>query len=159
MHNANDNNSPFSVLPVKRFFNTATFLLAVTVLSACGGGADSQSRPTPVDEEQPVYTGSLQSDDVRAFKRELWEKLSPSAVCGQCHRSDAAAGNRQSPYFADWLDVNLAYDIVVEDRLVDLANPADSILVQRVADGHQCWLGSTSLCESEMIRYIQGLSE
>ena len=157
MQNANQHQIPAAVLPVKRFAGFAILLsLTITLLSACGGGADSQSKPSNNnDEEVPVYAGSYQSDDTRAFKQEVWEKLSPASVCGRCHRSDADPANRQKPYFVDWQDVNVAYDAVVSGNLANLANPAQSVLVSRVANGHQCWLGSNSECAAAMTSYIQ----
>jgi len=160
LHNKNHNTLSDPINTAKRFIWLTFFLslATLTMLSGCGGGADSQSRPAPADDDEvPVYTGSLQSDDIKAFKKELWEKVSPSSVCGRCHRSDADSTNRQTPYFADWLDVNIAYDEVVSKTppLVDLLNPADSILVKRVAGGHQCWLSTSSQCANEMTKYIE----
>ncbi len=146
-----------SLAPAMRHVRQLSFLsiFSLMALSGCGGGAESQSKPVPTEDEQPVNTGTLQSNDVRAFKKEVWEKLSPSSVCGRCHRDDSDLAGSQAPYFVDWLDVNRAYDEVVKGQLVDLVNPANSKLVKRVANGHQCWLGSTSLCKSEMIKYIE----
>ena len=157
MQNATNNKRPAATVPARRFAGLILFLslLSITTLSGCGGGADSQSKPPPPKDKAPLYTGVLLSDDIKAFKQELWEKLSPLSVCGNCHNSEADPASRQTPYFADWADVNAAYNEVVNGKLVDLTNPADSLLVKRVASGHQCWLGSTSLCESEMIKYIE----
>ena len=136
------------------FFMSMSTLLTLT---ACGGGAEKQSSAENNNDEVPVYTGTLQSDDVKAFKKELWEKISPASVCGRCHRSDADTANRKEPYFADWLDVNFAYNEVVGKTppLVDLTTPANSILVKRMESGHQCWLGSASQCAAEMTKYIE----
>lgn len=135
-------------------------LSSMLLLSACGGGADSESRPDQREAQQTAYTGAAeQSDDIKAFRKELWEKISPASVCGRCHRSDA--DTRQAPYFADWLDINFAYNEVVDKKkpLANLTNPAASILVQRVKNGHQCWLGSTDECAKTMTSYIQAWAD
>lgn len=144
-----------AVQPVKRFTGfTVLYTVLALALSACGGGADSQSRPAPNNPNEAIlYEGpSADTDDILAFKDNLWVEISPSAVCGRCHRSDA--DNAQSPHFADWLDINYAYNTVISNNLINTSNPADSRLVTKVAEGHNCWLASSSQCAEAMTGFI-----
>ena len=62
-----------------------------------------------------------------------------SQYCQQCHSEDAAQAQRQQPYFAD-TDLANAFNAVVENRKIDINNPANSRVYLRLAlDSHNCW--------------------
>jgi len=92
------------------------------------------------------YTGpEPASADVQKFRTSLWENL--VGKCGSCHGS-----NGQSPSFARSDNVNLAYSDAI--GVVNLATPADSRLVSKVAAGHNCWEDSNNACAVIMTAYI-----
>lgn len=129
-------------------------LLAIALASlwlvACGDSANTTSQPEIIGRALPVsYTGSAPpaNEDVVAFQREVWSNLAPLNRCGTCHASS------QSPLFVRGDNINLAYNAVLP--LVDLVNPEDSLLVRRVAGGHNCWNDDTDICEEVMTEYIR----
>tara|TARA_R110002072_G_scaffold5527_9_gene35424 strand:+ start:8835 stop:11330 length:2496 start_codon:yes stop_codon:yes gene_type:complete len=132
-------------------------LLAVLVtafLAGCSGGSgsavvqnvdvaagDSGSRSLVLSGPPP------QSDDVQRFRLELWENIAPDNRCGQCH----GAGG-QSPTFARNDDINRAYEEV--NALVNLNQPAQSRLVEKVGGGHNCWQASDQACADILTTWI-----
>ncbi len=127
----------------------ASLLIAVW-LTGCGDSSTTVSQPEIMGSAPPVsYTGSMPpaNEDVVAFQRELWTNLAPLNRCGTCHAST------QAPLFVRGDNINLAYNAALP--LVDLVNPEDSILVQRVAGGHNCWSDDTDVCEEVMTEYIR----
>jgi mono/diheme cytochrome c family protein len=126
--------------------------LSATILVGCGGGSDTQvvETPLPPVSEQPVvnYTGPAPStDDIQNFKLALWDNVATAERCGACHIQD-----QQGPSFARNDDINLAYSQT--NGLVSLSSPQDSILVTKVADGHNCWLDSHQACADIMTTWI-----
>ncbi len=123
-------------------------LLATLGLVACGGGADTTSNPEGGGGNGAFqYTGpEAATDDVRAFKRSLWDPLVMNGRCVECH------GGSQTPTFVNTSNVNIAYTEALAN--VNLGNPGDSRLVQKVGGGHNCWLESDSACASIMTDYI-----
>lgn len=126
-------------------------LLASLLLGACGDSADTQTKTEikyDVNNPRP-YTGPADaSTDVTAFRRYLWQNISGDDRCGSCH-----AAGQQSPQFVRADDINLAYQAALE--VVDLENPEDSRLVQRVANGHNCWTDDDDVCAEIMTTYIR----
>ena len=128
---------------------TLMLLCAVLGLAGCDSvstttvpGATPQIQSTGVSN----YAGPAPaSADVRAFQANLWGNLVDK--CGNCH---SATG--QSPSFARVDDVNLAYSQAI--MVVNLASPADSRLVTKVASGHNCWEVSAKACGEIMTAYI-----
>jgi hypothetical protein len=126
-------------------------LAVLAVLAACTGG----SGPS-VQVNQPAgtstvnsYTGPAAQDaDVLAFQINLWQNIMPSDRCGGCHHAGG-----QSPMFARADNVNLAYQAALP--LVNLTNPSQSTLVQKVGGGHNCWVADPSACASTMLVWIQ----
>jgi hypothetical protein len=138
---------------VKRLFLSGLFtLLSAGLLHGCGGGASTQSNPVTTTTglvTSSSYTGpNAQTDDVRAFQINVWERLRDSSRCGACH----IAGG-QSPEFVRQDDVNLAY--AVANPLIDLDNPGNSRLVTKVGGGHNCWLPSAAACATAITSYIE----
>ncbi|MET1256036.1 LamG domain-containing protein [Aliikangiella maris] len=118
------------------------------ILSACsGGGADIEPNPVPPDNPSSTYNGPPPAtDDVQAFKLNVWDNLSPANRCGECH------GSGQAPEFVNLADVNIAY--TEANKIVDLSRPSESRMVTKVAGGHNCWLTSDSACADTITSYI-----
>jgi hypothetical protein len=126
-------------------------LSTLIVLAACSAGGGPG-----VTVNQPAGTASAQSytgppaanADVLAFQLNLWQNITPSDRCGGCHHAGG-----QSPMFARSDDVNLAYQAALP--LVNLTNPQQSMLVQKVGGGHNCWVADPSACAATMLVWIQ----
>jgi len=128
-------------------------LLSTAVLSACGGGAETETNTAQTTVQSSGYNGPAPAfDDVQAFRISLWENIRGTDRCGACH-----VDGGQSPEFARSDNVNLAYNIA--QTLVDTDSAADSRLVTKVAGGHNCWLGndaaSTQACGDIMTTWIE----
>lgn len=125
-------------------------LAFAAALAACSGGG-APTTVNPVTSAPPVqdYTGPApQNADVQAFKLNLWENIKASNRCGGCHNA-----NGQSPQFARNDDVNAAYQAA--NTVVNLAQPDQSRLVQKVAGGHNCWLAAASACADTLTVWIR----
>ena len=124
-------------------------ITAVVFLSGCAaGGEDNESLPNTTTQVSTNYTGPAPATaDVQQFKLNVWDNLIAENRCGSCHTTDG-----QTPTFVQSDDINLAYAEV--NALVDLASPADSRLVTKVASGHNCWLTSNTACRDIMTAYI-----
>jgi cytochrome c553 len=123
-------------------------LLAVAVLSGCGGGASTTENPviTP-PTSGAAYNGPPPANpDIQAFRANFWEKMLTTASCSTCHNAGG-----QSPQFARTDDVNAAYQQAV--TVVNRDNPSQSVIVQKVGGGHNCWADAVS-CASVMTRWI-----
>jgi mono/diheme cytochrome c family protein len=138
---------------VKSFLRAAKLgsaLAFAAMLAACSGGG-APTTVNPVTSAPPVadYTGPAPSNaDVQAFKLNLWENIKASNRCGGCHTA-----NGQSPMFARNDDVNAAYQAA--NTVVNLAQPDQSRLVQKVGGGHNCWLAAASACADTMTVWIR----
>src|ERR1043165_4599375 len=84
----------------------AIALLAVAVLSGCGGGAATTENPvTTPPTSGPTYSGPPPATaDIQAFRINFWETVRGTNRCGSCHTVGG-----QSPQFARSDDVNAAY--------------------------------------------------
>jgi hypothetical protein len=73
------------------------------------------------------------------------------ARCDGCH------GATQTPLFARDDDVNLAW--AAADQLVNRTDPGLSTIVQKMAQGHNCWLGSNQAavqaCATTMQTWVE----
>lgn len=111
--------------------------IAASVLAACGGGASTERLP-PNDLPPPVtYSGPApQTADIQNFMNAFWTNVRNGGVarCAACH------GTTQTPLFARDDDVNLAW--AAADQLVNRTDPGSSVIVQKMASGHNCWLGT-----------------
>ncbi|HUK02561.1 MAG TPA: LamG domain-containing protein [Steroidobacteraceae bacterium] len=127
----------------------ATALIASAALAACSGGAPTTANPQTAPPTAQGYSGPAPANaDVQAFKINLWQNINPTNRCGGCH----TAGG-QSPQFARSDDVNLAYQAA--NTVVNLAEPDQSMMVQKVAGGHNCWLGSPQACADTLTVWIR----
>jgi len=118
-----------------------------------GSGAENQifddtSSGVARDRDGPQLSGpAARSDDVQAFRVNLWNELAADDRCGDCH----GAGG-QTPRFVSLVDINTSYDAAL--TVVNLLSPGESRLVAKIAGGHSCWESSDSFCAGEIQRYI-----
>jgi hypothetical protein len=127
-------------------------LAASIALSACGGaGAPTTTNPAPSQTVTAnAYTGPpAATADVTAFQVNFWNNVRTQNRCGQCHNSTTPA---QLPNFARSDDVNLAY--AQANTVVNLATPSTSIIVTKVAGGHNCWLADAGACGQILTTWI-----
>jgi hypothetical protein len=127
-------------------------LAASIALSACGGaGAPTTTNPAPSQTVQAdAYTGPpAATADVTAFQINFWNNVRVQNRCGQCHNATSPA---QMPNFARSDDVNLAY--AQANTVVNLATPSTSLIVTKVAGGHNCWLADAGACGQILTTWI-----
>jgi hypothetical protein len=148
------------VKPIKASTNAraACLLVCAALLQACssgsgGGGSDRQVDLTagPVSGEF-IYNGPPPaSEEVQGFKRSFYDPLAGNDRCGECH----TPGKSGSTAFVDQSDVNNAWRNA--RTVVNLEGPDSSAVVQRIASGHNCWLGAeqTSACAATLTSYIE----
>jgi hypothetical protein len=123
--------------------------LAALLLGACSGGAPTAQTPNLQAAAQVAsYAGPAPaSADVQAFESNLWVNISPSNRCGNCHKAGG-----QTPMFARSDDINLAYSAAL--TVVNLSQPDTSLMVKKVAGGHNCWLASPQACADILTTWI-----
>ncbi len=131
----------------------ATVPLMCAVLTACGGGAETVENPLPPTgggAGGPVYSGPTARDaDVQKFQNTFWTDVREQGTCGDCHNESTG----QNPMFVRFDDINLAYDAALS--VVNLTEPAQSRVVEKVGQGHNCWSPDLSVCTSLMTRWIE----
>ncbi|WP_100639616.1 LamG domain-containing protein [Marinobacter salexigens] len=122
--------------------------LASILLSACGGESTEALPNTTSNSGGVNYNGPAPAtNDVQDFKVNVWDKLVQDNRCGSCH----GAGD-QSPTFVDALNINSAY--TQANTVVDLTAPSQSLMVTKVAGGHNCWAASDAVCADIITTYI-----
>jgi hypothetical protein len=120
-------------------------------LSGCGGGAETTENPITGVTPPSVYSGPPPAtEDVQAFKLNLWDNIQASNRCGGCHTDSVG----QAPLFARHDDINLAYEAA--NAQVNLTQPSESRLVERVGEAHNCWLSDNQACADIMTTWIEG---
>jgi len=133
-----------------RLLELATALVCAAALAACGAGAPTQSNPVTAAPTAQSYTGPAPEDaDVQAFMTNLWSNINSQNRCGACHSQTGG----QSPEFARTDNVNLAYEAA--NTVVNLSQPSQSLMVQKVSGGHNCWLASPQACGATLTVWIQ----
>jgi hypothetical protein len=133
-----------------RSIRFAGALALTAVLAACSGGGPGTVQ-NPVTSAPPVadYNGPpAQNADVQAFKLNLWQNIKDSNRCGGCHNAGG-----QTPQFARNDDINAAY--TAANTVVNLTQPDQSRMVQKVGGGHNCWLASASACADTLTVWIR----
>ena len=142
---------------MKRVFNHSVArlavlaLLAVAVLSGCGGGAATTENPDHDAARRRARPTRVRRPRRRTSRRSASTSGKTSAAtnrCGSCHNAGG-----QSPQFARSDDVNPAYQQA--GGVVNRDNPSQSIIVAKVGGGHNCWLADAGACASIMTRWIQ----
>jgi hypothetical protein len=128
-------------------------LAASFALSACGGGGaptTAAAATAPTSSTANAYTGPAPATaDVQAFEVNFWNNVRVQNRCGQCHNATSPA---QMPNFARSDDVNLAY--AQANTVVNLAQPATSLIVTKVSGGHNCWLADPGACGTILTTWI-----
>lgn len=147
---------------LKTIRRSLVLVTGLLVLTACGGGADTERlQPNTVPPPSNYNGPPPATADAQNFMNALWVNVRAGGVagCAACH------ADTQQPLFARSDDVNLAWEAAVP--LVVLDDPAMSILVQKMASGHNCWLGSnqgaiqacTSLMETWIGNWGNGIGD
>jgi hypothetical protein len=134
------------------FARWITAAAAAAVLAGCSGGG-APTVENPVTSAPPVsdYTGPASANaDVQAFRINLWENIKANNRCGGCHNASTPG---QTPQFARNDNVNLAYEAA--NTVVNLQQPDQSRMVQKVAGGHNCWLQAPSACADTLTVWIR----
>lgn len=136
-----------------RKISFAFLVVGAVALAGCSGSS-GQDVETNVDDNDDggntgiVYNGpSPQTDDVQNFKINVWDNLASEDRCGACH-----VDGGQQPQFVRRDDINLAYQAA--NTIVDLSAPALSLMVTKVAEGHNCWRPEASVCADTITNYI-----
>lgn len=133
-----------------------TSLLSSLLIMGCGSGSSENkvdTKPPPTggggDGTPFVYKGEkpAATADIIKFQNELWVNIAVKDKCGGCHAT-------QAPNFAREDDINLAYNIVFDNNLVNLQKPVESRLVAKVAGGHNCWVSDASVCADIITGWI-----
>lgn len=124
--------------------------VAVAVLAGCSsGGAPTTENPVTTAPPVTDYIGPAAANaDVQAFRINLWENIKANNRCGSCHNAGG-----QTPQFARNDDVNLAYQAA--NSVVNLTQPDQSRMVQKVGGGHNCWLQSPAACADTLTVWIR----
>ncbi len=131
-----------------RLVSVGIACLAILGIQGCQDGVSTENQP-PTNVSTNTYNGpAARTEDIQNFRVSLWEPLRAENRCGACHNT-----NQQAPLFVREDDVNLAYEAV--NSYIDRVDPDQSALVTKVANGHNCWLGSDSACASIITNYIQ----
>ncbi len=138
-----------------RHASATLILLASGLLVACGSGSGSEVKPNNPPPPSTVgsdftYKGQkpAASADILKFQTEFWINIARQDRCGGCHQT-------QAPTFARGDDINLAYDAVIENGLVNMADPASSRLVTKVVSGHNCWTSDPVACGDIITGWIK----
>ncbi|HWN06640.1 MAG TPA: LamG domain-containing protein [Steroidobacteraceae bacterium] len=127
----------------------AALVPALTLLAGCGGGASTDENPATTPPPPAGYSGPPPaSQDVQAFKLNVWDNLQASNRCGACHGTGG-----QVPSFVRGDDINLAYEAA--NGVVNLGSPGDSMMVTKVGGGHNCWLAADSACSDQLTVWIR----
>jgi Concanavalin A-like lectin/glucanases superfamily len=124
---------------------------AATLAACSGGGAPTTENPVTSAPTVQDYTGPVpQNADVQAFSLNFWKFVREGNRCGGCHNASSPG---QSPQFARSDDVNLAYQAA--NTVVNLSQPDQSRIVQKVGGGHNCWLAAASACADTLTVWIR----
>jgi hypothetical protein len=137
---------------VIRITGLSLIAAATFALSACGGGGapTTATAATAPTSSAASYTGPAPATaDVQAFEINFWNNVRVQNRCGQCHNATSPA---QMPNFARSDDVNLAY--AQANTVVNLAQPATSLIVTKVSGGHNCWLADPQACGTILTTWI-----
>ncbi len=136
---------------VTQLAKTAALGLTLSLLlSGCQESVAPQTQ-LPQEQNQRGYGGSITNEEVRRFKNEVWTKLRGTDRCGSCHVPDGAA----STPFVRQDDINAAHEAAL--AIVNTESPEQSLMVTKVAEGHQCWLGSNegASCAAQLVVYLR----
>jgi len=132
-----------------RILSALSPVLFALAIAGCGGGASTTENPVTQPPPPAGYNGPPPaSQDVQAFKLNVWDNLMTGNRCGQCHGTGG-----QVPSFVRSDNINLAYEAA--NGVVDLSNPGGSMMVTKVGGGHNCWLANDSACADQLTVWIR----
>jgi len=136
--------------PRLRHVELAAALVVLALTAGCtSSGPATAANPVTAAPTVQAYSGPApENADVQAFQVNLWQNISGPTMCGGCHHAGG-----QSPQFARSDNINLAYEAA--NTVVDLTNPSQSEMVQKVSGGHNCWLASPQACGATLTVWIQ----
>jgi len=134
-----------------RIIGLLALAASISVGACSGGGAPTTATPGgPPAAVANAYSGpAAATADIQAFEVSFWNNVRVQSRCGACHNSTTPA---QMPNFARSDNVNLAY--VQANSVVNLASPAESLIVTKVGGGHNCWLADDSACAQILTTWI-----
>ena len=145
----------------KSLIQALTRLVSLSVLVsgllACGNNTEVETVPVNDGQDQEFYSGPApKTSEVIDFKNEFWDQLSSPNRCGSCHTN---GGDASDFAFVDLNDVNTAFSEATSTNtqgqlIVDRSDPANSRVVVRVAEGHNCWVDSDEVCATIIEGYI-----
>ena len=138
-------------MKVTRILGLLTLAASLTLAACGGGGVPTTTLPAAAPTSSAsAYTGPAPATaDVQAFEVNFWNNVRVQNRCGQCHNATTPA---QMPNFARSDNVNLAY--AQANTVVNLANPATSMIVTKVSGGHNCWLADNNACGTILTTWI-----
>ncbi len=122
--------------------------MALFGLPACQDGVSNESQQETSITTSTYNGPAARTSDIQGYRISVWEPLRTQNRCGACH----GAGG-QAPLFVREDDVNQAYEAV--NPFINRAEPDESALVTKVANGHNCWEASNSACATIITNYIQ----
>ena len=128
--------------------------LLAALLAGCGGGSSTTAKAPSSLPPPATYSGPpAQNEEILHFQNSLWVNVRNGGVarCAGCH------GATQDPTFARDDDVNLAWQAA--DPLINRDDPGNSPIVQKMAGGHNCWLGTNQAavqaCATTMQAWVE----
>jgi hypothetical protein len=131
--------------PVSCLILTLLFALG---LQGCQDGITNEAQPQ-TSINQSTYSGpAARTEDIQSFRINLWENLRSENRCGACHNSGG-----QAPTFVQEDDVNLAY--AAATPLVNRNDIENSLLITKVAAGHNCWEPVDSVCTDLLTTFVE----
>jgi len=135
-----------------------TFAFSASLLiTGCGSGSAAKTTTNPntntgtTSPDSFTYKGQkpASNPDILKFQTTLWVNIAREDRCGGCHNATG-----QAPRFARADDINLAYEALVSNGLVALSNPSQSVIVDKVTKGHNCWLPNAPACGDTLVSWI-----
>ncbi len=142
-----------------RQYLALALLLLLPFLNACSGGsgASTESRESApggvavIGVANVTYSGipAAANQQVRDFKLFFWDEVVEEVIgCADCHMQ----GGVGTVKFARNDDINQAYGAALS--VVDLTDPGNSAVVNRVANGHNCWSGDLTDCRDTLTAFV-----
>ncbi len=136
--------------------------LVMLALSACGGGAETESNQNLGSGAATSLITASSSADVIAYEKHVWRNLSSQSRCGRCHSTGG-----QSPQFVHGKDIELAHAAALGfgstgQQIANLASPDNSLMVTIIRNGHKqvggksqaCWLATDADCANAIRDFI-----
>ncbi len=131
------------------FFQIVLMLIFAALLSACGNETENTENARKQTNNEKYSGPAPETTDIQNFKREFWAKLNDTENCGGCH----IEGGQGTGKFVRTDNVNLAYAEALS--IINVNDIPASPIVTKLANGHQCWLGSDQDCADAVVGYIQ----